>query len=219
MWLGLWLFTTACFTFCGWAMAQQIHELCHARVVRADNSTLAAGCVWFLVTSGCLGIFHDIYSPCKHKSEGLLSQAQHMRSSSFPCVAVSLKQLHCHFIMSHLSFCLLHLEIYIYGWVFFFFQTESGLRLKHCRPFSAVRAHLVYFHSSLESILAPNSWTRNQSCLTFTYYSVLLRNTNVHSCQLHTVNTVSFFSLFFKDELLQGKSPSNDQLLSPSVCD
>lgn len=88
MWLGLWLFTTACFTFCGWAMAQQIHELCHARVVRADNSTLAAGCVWFLVTSGSLGIFHDIYSPCKHNSEGLLSQAQHMRGSSFPCVAV-----------------------------------------------------------------------------------------------------------------------------------
>lgn len=63
-------------------------EFCHTRVVRADNSTLAAGCVWFLVTSGCLGIFHDIYSPCKHKSKGLLSQAQHMRSSSFPCVAV-----------------------------------------------------------------------------------------------------------------------------------
>lgn len=115
----------------------------------------------------------------------------------------SVKQLHCHFIMSHLRFCLLHLEIYIYGCCFF--QTESGLRLRHCRPFSAVRAHLVYFHSSLESILAPNSWTRNQSCLTSTYYSV----TNVHSCQLHTVNTVSFFfSLsFFKRWAVAGQKP------------
>lgn len=170
-------------------------EFCHARVVRADNSTLAAGCVWFLVTSGCLGIFHDIYSPCKHKSKGLLSQAQHMRSSSFPCVAVFSET--AALSLYHVPFKVLSSpsgNIYIYRYGCCFFQTESGLRLRHCRPFSAVRAHLVYFHSSLESILAPNSWTRNQSCLTSTYYSV----TNVHSCQLHTVNTVSFFfSLFF----------------------
>lgn len=125
----------------------------------------------------------------------------------------SVKQLHCHFIMSHLRFCLLHLEIYIYGCCFF--QTESGLRLRHCRPFSAVRAHLVYFHSSLESILAPNSWTRNQSCfhLLLCYKCPLLPAAHCKHCLLF------FLSLFLKDELLQGKSPSNDQLLSPSVCD
>lgn len=145
------------------------------------HSTLAGGCVWFLLTSDCLGIFHDIYSPCKqwqHKNEVLLAQTEKLllpTDSDFQwssCIVT----LSCQWFPLSASVSSIWKHI---------LKTGSGLRLRRCRPLSAVRAHLVsagvYFHSSLESILS-------QSWLACTYYSVLLRNTDAHSCKLHTIN-------------------------------